>query len=496
MATETPSRKLDIIVSLLLFLFVSSVYYATVSGITSSNDGSHYALLRTMVENRAFTLNQFDDYAEGNDIALTPDGRLFSDRPPGTAVTTIPFHLIGKYLPSQPLPSRHDADNPRLPTIMLWPVFAGASTVFLLYWLLRGFSISRPASLTASLFFAFGTAHWKYSTVLFSHAISAFLIMLTVYLTIQKFKIKDSKLDVSPSIFNLQSFFLGFVLGLSVLVEYSNALLVVIVGLYLLARLWKTGQVVRFLLFFIAGGLPSILFLAYYNTVNFGGPLTVSYAFAVNYPWAGEFGSTFSFPLGAGLKALLYYGESGGWCGGTCYNQGLFLLSPIMLTAVPGFYFYGKRERGAFTLTTTIFVVYLLLFAKHHTSHGFTADGRYLVPFLSLLAIPLGFMVDEVLRWRQRPLLQLASSFILFGLFFVSAGNMFIHIGTSYNYHLDLALLDQMIASPQNYQYMMESVFRNGRNLPLLWLIEAITLAFIALGVVVWKRQTTQQSTA
>ena len=71
---------------------------ARLSTITSSNDGSHYALLRTMVANRAFTLNQFDDFAEGNDIAITPDGRLFSDRPPGTAVAGIPFYWLGGLL--------------------------------------------------------------------------------------------------------------------------------------------------------------------------------------------------------------------------------------------------------------------------------------------------------------------------------------------------------------------------------------------------------------
>ena len=82
-----------------LLSFLSSVYYATASGITSSNDGSHYALMRTMVENRTFALQQFDDYAEGNDVAITEDGRLFSDRPPGTALAGVLFYLAGGALP-------------------------------------------------------------------------------------------------------------------------------------------------------------------------------------------------------------------------------------------------------------------------------------------------------------------------------------------------------------------------------------------------------------
>ncbi|MEJ2750188.1 MAG: hypothetical protein P8183_20115, partial [Anaerolineae bacterium] len=54
----------DWLVAIVLFVGLSSLYFATVSGITSSNDGSHYALTRTMAENHTFALKQFDDYAE------------------------------------------------------------------------------------------------------------------------------------------------------------------------------------------------------------------------------------------------------------------------------------------------------------------------------------------------------------------------------------------------------------------------------------------------
>ena len=45
-------RGTDWLAAFLLFFILSTFYYATASGITSSNDGSHYALIRTMVENR------------------------------------------------------------------------------------------------------------------------------------------------------------------------------------------------------------------------------------------------------------------------------------------------------------------------------------------------------------------------------------------------------------------------------------------------------------
>ena len=50
--------RADWLIAAALFAGLSLVYFMTLAGITSSNDGSHYALLRTMVANRAFTLNQ------------------------------------------------------------------------------------------------------------------------------------------------------------------------------------------------------------------------------------------------------------------------------------------------------------------------------------------------------------------------------------------------------------------------------------------------------
>ncbi|MEZ4517073.1 MAG: phospholipid carrier-dependent glycosyltransferase [Chloroflexota bacterium] len=425
----------DVLVALLLFIGISVLYFATLSGITSSNDGSHYALLRTMVENHTFTLNQFDDYAEGNDIAITPDGRLFSDRPPGTAVTAIPFYLLGDLLPNplQSLPSRHDAENPRLPYVLLLPVLAGAGTAIVLYWLLRRLQVGQAAAILAVVFFALGTAQWKYSTVLFSHALSGFLIISAVALVLW--------LADTPDVHWPWYLLLGLLSGWAVVVEYSNALVVIIVGLYWLIVSWPriTWRPWTTVVPWIAGGLIAAVFLGFYNSVNFGSPLTLSYAYALNYPWAGNFATTFNFPLWPGLKALLVWGEGGGWCGGPpCVNQGIFLLSPVLLLALPGLLPYHKRNSAWFWLTTILFIVYLLLFAKHQTSHGFTADGRYLVPFLSLLVLPLGFTLDWILSPARQAWVRAVGLLVVFGLFFLSLRNMFVHIGLSFNYTLDL----------------------------------------------------------
>jgi hypothetical protein len=235
------------------------------------------------------------------------------------------------------------------------------------------------------------------------------------------------------------------------------------------------------------------VFLGRYNTLNFGGPFTLSYDYAVNYPWSGQFRETFSFPLIRGLRAMLVFGEGGGWCDPTCYNQGLFLLSPVLILSILGVGSYVRRAKHESILTLGLFIVYLGLFAKHRTSHGFTTDGRYLTPFLALWSIPLAFYVDEVVSWTARPAWQALAYLLLYGTFFLSVRNIFLHIGFSYNYDLDLGQLNSMVASPSNWSYLLSHVFRNAENLPLLWLIETFVFA---LGLGVWWarwRLTTRQ---
>jgi len=474
------SAQTDRLTALALFVALAAIYFLTLAGITSSNDGSHYALLRTMADNRTFALMQFDDFAEGNDIAIAPDGRLFSDRPPGTAVAALPFYWLGGLLTQDPLPkgegvgmvSRHDAGNPRLPYVLLLPVFAGAGTATLLFGLLRYLGLNRGAALTAVVFFALGTTHWKYSTVLFSHALSGFLVVLSVYLAL---------LLAERELAGWRWYGLwGFALGAAVVVEYSNALLLPLLGLFWLWRGWPRAvrRPLTTVLPALLGVVPPLAFLAWYNAVNFGRPWTLSYTYAVNYPWAGALGTTFNFPLLPGLRALLWWGEGGGWCGGPpCLNQGLFLLSPLWFVALPGLVVWLRRRQAAFLLLAGVFAVYLLLFAKHQTFHGFTADGRYLTPFLGLLVPALGFGLDWLFHPRRGPARRAAAALVVYGLFFLSLARQMLHIATSYNYTLDLTQLALPLARPENTALLLRAVFPNAASWP--WLLPLVLVAAV-----------------
>ncbi len=471
-------NRSDRVVSLLLLVAFSSLYFATTTGITCSNDGSHYALTRALAEEGRFTIGTYDDYAEGNDVARR-DGVLYSDRPPGTALVAAAFYKLGGLLPQplDPLPSRHDAENPRLLYVMLVPVLAGAAGLILTYLTLRLLGISTFSALTTAVVLGLGTVHWKYSSVLFSHAVSGFLVVLIIYLT--------ARLTREAARTRHLSAVLGFLTGCAVLVEYSNALLIPAIALYVWTAMQQgtaRAKAIQIGLFGL-GGLVPAAFLGFYNTVNFGSPFSLSYDYAINYPWAGNLVETFSFPIHRGLIAILYWGVGGGWCNPTCYNQGVLLLSPVLLLSLFGIGAFFRRAPRFASLTLGLFLVYVAIFAMHRTFHGFTADSRYLTPFLALWTLPLGFFVERIDRTSGRRPWRAVATMILYGLLFLSVRNAFLHIGTSYNYNLDLGKLSTLVASPANWAYLLREVFPNARNLPLLWLFEGIVAI---VGTAVW----------
>ncbi len=146
-----------------------------------------------------------------------------------------------------------------------------------------------------------------------------------------------------------------------------------------------------------------------------------------------------------------------------------------------------------------LFLIYLFLFAKHHTSHGFTADGRYLMPFIGLLVPALGFALDWLLTLRNRVWRTGVRSeklgfhaplpLLVYGLSFLSLGNQARHIATSFNYTFDPAQLQLPLARPENWASFLGSLFPNAANWPLL----ILPLAAVGLmAFILHRRRSTQ----
>jgi hypothetical protein len=452
-------------IAALLFAIISSVYFATAAGITSSNDGSHYALVRALVDKRSFEISGYLDFTENQDYALNGNLRL-SDRPPGTAILSAPVYALGAFLPKPfvRLDSKHDADNPRMIYALAVPVAAASATAIVLFWILRAhFGLTEWAAVVTTLAFAFGTMTWKYGSLLYSHATSGLVVMSAVAIMLHYFQ--------KPVLSEKTGFWPGVLLGASVLMEYTNIVFVALAGLY---WIWHTLADVRphshtharSIVFFVLGGLLPGLFLMWYNATNFGSPFSLSTfnADTTRWPQNESFLTDFATPIWVGLPAMLFYGHD---------NQGLFWLAPVSLLGLFGLMGMWAKSRRESVLVIGVFVAMLLLFSTSTTFNPYTNDGRYLTPFLGLWFVAVGYGVS---RMQSAPTMVA----IVYGLLFLSVRNQIMHIAFSWGHDLNLAALRPWAAAPENIAALWSAVLPNALNVPLWW-------GLLAVAWVVWR---------
>lgn len=476
-------------IALLLLLLTSSVYFATITGITSSNDGSHYALVRAIVERGSFEISPYLSFTEYQDYAFNGD-RRYTHNPPGTALLAAPLYALSSVspLPTHQLPSKHDPDNPRMVYAVAAAALAASGTIALFFLTLRRqFEISLAASALASLALAFGTTMWKYGSALFSHAPAALTIWVALYLLLDS----ERKAKLAWP----QAILLGLALGFAPLVEYTNVLFTGIALIYLalvfagpfvraMASPDERGSWIAGLTALIVGASIPLVFLMLYNALNFGGPFELSghHVDPARWPQAMTLQTQFSTPVTVGLPAMLFYDGN---------NQGLFLLSPIALLGIMGLWplFHHSRRRFAFLLGT--FVVFVMLLSTYWAFNPLTNDSRYLTPFLGLWFVPLAFWIDH--WYTEKSTDRLATtvlSLVLYGLLFLSIRNQLMHIAFSWNYDLDLASLRPMSTPLDNIGMVFGTVLRNADDLPVLWLLEGCGLAIGIILTLLRNRNT------
>jgi hypothetical protein len=166
-------------------------------------------------------------------------------------------------------------------------------------------------------------------------------------------------------------------------------------------------------------------------------------------------------------------------------NQGVFWMSPVLLLAVPGFWFWARNHaRRPLALALVTLGAYLALFAIHRTYHAFTRDARYFTPFLPLLAIGVGFWLQRLFARTPNNPLQLIGYAVFFALLACSMRNVASHVVLSYGYPFHYRKLKDIAVEPSNLAYFFGSLFPNWRDLPRLWAV----LAVGSTPWVVWLR--------
>lgn len=379
------------------------VFAGFARGLICSNDGSTLALIKAIVHDHSFAIDNYFRLTGKIDYSAYST-HYYSDRPPGTAFAALPFYLLGL------LWGRifHGADwsASALFGALLAPLLAAVATVWLVARI--GFSLgsAKQAALAAAAVFLLGSPAWIYSGTLFIHSLAAFCVTAAVALaSLLEQRLRTESAPQSRSLRRL-ALLCGLAAGWSVVTDYSTLLLIPVYAVFLTWVAWRPRRRRLVLSWWLVGLAGPALLLASYNSVCFGGPFTTSYSYSVSFPWAYSLGTTYVTPLWEGLRGLLLI-PAGKVPRG--YPTGQLFWSPVLLLATVGYIvaLINRQTRRAAALACAIMVIIIAVSAKHRTWWGGgTGDARYiyaitplwfagLAPWLQLLARPRA----RFLRW-------------------------------------------------------------------------------------------------
>ncbi|MBI3394151.1 MAG: hypothetical protein HY039_13410 [Nitrospirae bacterium] len=387
-------RLLWIILALTVFL----VYFASSNGIVSSNDGSHTALLLAIVEDGSFSIDKYRGLARELDYAEY-DGRVYSDRPPGTALLTVPFYVLLRWAGHRWFT---DPDHFILVGLSLVPALFGAASVLMVGATARLGGARFIWGLLAAVVYAFGTVQWRYGSALFSHGISAFFMLSIVFIVLRT-EIRNRPLTAGGKAL------LGFLLGYALMVDYANAVGVFLASLFVW---WRglagrgDGVVKRWAPLAAAAAVP-VAFLLAYQWICFGSPFSTSYSHHAQFLFYRKGLEVFSNnPLRGWANFFLveimnknpdYWGADGG----VVYT--VLSTSPLLLLAFYGLFLFRRSHpaAGAFLMGTVFLGITVISLHKTYWGGPGTADTRYILPWIVLLAPAVAWALQDL--WARLP---------------------------------------------------------------------------------------------
>lgn len=386
--------------SIILLLFLAYGYFIPRGALW--NPDTRIFLAASIVDRGQLNIDPYAQYT-GDKAAF--NGHYYSDKAPGSSLLAVPAYVLVKFTLYQG----------KTPYLQLLSASDEQRTDFLARYLITLLLVGLPSAVLGGLIFRFlaylglgtrgrlvltlgyglGTMAFAFSTVFFSHQIVALLLFAAFYLL---FRIRQGAL---PQWHYLTA---GALAGYAIITEYPTALIVGCLALYALsqARSW------RVLLLLGAGIAPSLVIAALYNTLCFGAPWNQGYANLAG-PEAFRVGQAQGF-LGITVPHLdaLWQTTFGPY-------RGIFLLSPFLLLAVPGFVliFRQRAWRSEAALWLGIVVVYFLFAISYYAwDGGYSLGPRHFIPALPFLILPIALVLKRR-GWVRRLALALIALSIL-----------------------------------------------------------------------------------
>lgn len=378
------------------------------------NVNSRMNLVLAIVEQNTLAIDSY--YYNTGDYAFY-NGHYFSDKAPGAAFVAIPFYVLFKtlggralvgaavpYVGNSAFVSTLESGGRGVVAESLYYFAALTFVTFftsalpsallgvLVYRLAREWAQLQWSALVLALAFGLATPAFAYANNMYGHQLSAFLVFGAFYLV---YRTADSN---KPFLYAALT---GVMLGAALMTEYPTALIVSGIGLYAIYK-WRKPT---FVLVAAAAGLLPLLLLFAHNYAIFQTPLPVGYLYS---PLYSELHHT-------GLISLTYPKADALFLLGFGIERGLFLLSPFLLLAVPGLYWFARERalRAEFFVTLwAVLSFWLFNSSSAMWQGGFGVGPRYLVPMLPFMVLPIIFVFNHVhaqwARWSIGALIGLS----------------------------------------------------------------------------------------
>jgi hypothetical protein len=325
-----------------------------------SLQNAHYVLAKALASGTASIDRTLGTVDSGTNDTMLHDGRLYSNKAPGLALAAVPAYgtLRGAGVEASGEPTR-----------MLWAlglvlVVLPAAAVVALGRTLAD-RVAPGFGTVAAVTVGLGTLVLPFATLFLSNLLSAVLVFAAFAVLWLEREGRPSPRVAAGA---------GLMVGLSVVVEYQNAVAAGILGLYALARSPRLRRAGAYAAAVLVGVLP----LLAYNQWAFGSAFHSSYAADAS----GQTSSLFDAP---NLDVLLEFFLS---------QHGLLVISPVVACALAGLPLLARRGHGAEALVIGGMTLGYALFSSAFYSPfgGFSPGPRYLVVVLPFLAVPLALV--------------------------------------------------------------------------------------------------------
>ncbi len=308
-------------------------------------------------------------------------GHMYSNKAPGSSLLVAPVYAVVSWISGPPSLAA---------SMWLCRVVAGVIPALLFLWLLWGF-LARftpdPAvRRLVVIAYALGSLAMTYAILYYSHQLSAICIATAWIVAVDVAERKRSLYWMAA---------VGFFAGAAPLVDYQAAFAGVPVAIYLVVKLWSLPKRELAKALAIAAGAAAIpiAILLWYHAVCFGSPWRTGY----------DATQTFAHLHQQGFLGISELRGEAFWGSFFTPDNGLFVLSPWLLVAIPGTVVLWRRDRASTLVCLGVALIFILFISSISFWRGGWGVGpRYVTAMLPfwLPLVAAGFDA-----WRDRRLL-------------------------------------------------------------------------------------------